>query len=117
MYTITKGPSKLVAQRRTGAQRRAGGGQGWVGVRAPGPPQVLAQRRLTRPPCTRRAHTAASGEQARRAPEMPAARAAHSAAPAGAATRTLAPAEVRRARPRLEPGPPIPRRPSRGPGE
>lgn len=92
-----------------------GGGQGWIGVRAPGPPQDLAQRRLTRPPCTRRAHTAASGEQAGRAPEMPAARAAHSAVPADAATRTLALVEVRRARPRLEPGPPIPRRPPRGP--
>lgn len=45
---------------------------------------------------------------------MPAARAAHSAAPAVAATRTLAPIEVRRTRPRPEPGPPLPRRPPWG---
>ncbi|KAJ8786498.1 hypothetical protein J1605_005987 [Eschrichtius robustus] len=64
MYTITKGPSKLVAQRRTGAQR------GWA-----------------------RSHAAAGGEQARRAPEMPASRAADPAAPTGSAAGTLAPVE------------------------
>lgn len=41
MYTITKGPSKLVAQRRTGAQ---GGRAGRRDVLTAGP------RRLTRPP-------------------------------------------------------------------
>ncbi|XP_066868668.1 MAPK regulated corepressor interacting protein 2 isoform X1 [Kogia breviceps] len=66
MYTITKGPSKLVAQRRTGAQRGRA-----------------------------RSHAAAGGEQARRAPEMPASRAADPAAPTGTAAGTLAPVESR----------------------
>lgn len=41
MYTITKGPSKLVAQRRTGAQ--GGGGQGRGGVRTPWPSRGSAR--------------------------------------------------------------------------
>lgn len=84
MYTLAKGPSKLVAQRRSGAQ--AGGGwsaRGLADARSP-----------------RRSPAAAGGQPARRAPEMPAARAAPSGALAAAQVRPNAQVTLGRSAPR-----------------